>query len=110
MVSRFILVMTSGLFSSVVLAEDSAVIEEIVVVARKRAESIQDVPVAVSAIDAELEEAHVRRLEDIQNYSPNLLIGRTSGIASGAAISIRGVSSNESDKSFDIVGKQLVFL
>ena len=80
---------------------EAAVIEEIVVTARKRSESIQDVPVAVSAIDKELDEAHVRRIEDIQNYSPNLIIGRTPGIASGAAISIRGVSSSESDKSFD---------
>ena len=86
--------------SSIALAE-SAVIEEIVVTARKRSESIQDVPVAVSAIDKELDNAHVRRLEDIQNYSPNLIIARTPGIASGAAISIRGVSSSESDKSFD---------
>ena len=80
---------------------NTPVLEEIVVTARKRSESIQDVPVAVSAIDKELKQANVRRLEDIQNFSPNLVIGRTPGIASGAAISIRGVSSSESDKSFD---------
>ena len=80
---------------------NTPVLEEIVVTARKRSESIQDVPVAVSSIDKELKQANVRRLEDIQNFSPNLVIGRTPGIASGAAISIRGVSSSESDKSFD---------
>lgn len=95
------LLLLSGSFFSPIALSETATIEEIIVTARKRSESIQDVPVAVSAIDQELKEAHVRRLEDIQNYSPNLIIGRTPGIASGAAISIRGVSSSESDKSFD---------
>lgn len=95
-----VLLTTSTVFSPIALG-NSAFLEEIVVTARKRDESIQDVPVSVSALGVELEQASVRRLDDIQNYSPNLLIGRTNGIASGAAISIRGVSSNESDKSFD---------
>lgn len=76
-------------------------LEEIVVTARKRSESIQDVPISVSALDKELKQSNVRRLEDVQNYVPNLYIRRTPGIASGAAISIRGVSSDESDKSLD---------
>lgn len=87
-----------------VLAESAAgrkVIEEITVTARKKDESIQDVPLAVSAITDQLEEQSVRRLEDIQAFAPNLFINRTPGIASGAAITIRGVASLESDKSFD---------
>ncbi len=83
------------------IAYSQVVIEEIVVTARKRSESIQDVPVSVSAIEQELKRATVRRLEDIQNFAPNLYIRRSPGIASGAAVSIRGVSSSESDKSFD---------
>lgn len=94
------LVMTCGLQSPIAVAED-IMIEEIVVTARKRSESIQDVPVSVTAIDKELKEANVRRIEDVQNFTPNVYIRRTPGIASGAAISIRGVSSSESDKSFD---------
>ena len=79
----------------------SFAIEEIVVTARKRDESIQDVPLSVTAIQGELAEASVRRLEDIQSFAPNLYINRTPGIASGAAITIRGVSSSEVDKSFE---------
>ena len=86
---------------AVYASERSMVLEEVIVTARKRDESVQDVPLAVSTITKELNQASVRRLDDIQNYSPNLVIGRTNGIASGAAISIRGVTSNESDKSFD---------
>jgi len=87
--------------AAVYASERSIILEEVIVTARKKDESVQDVPLAVSTISEELEQASVRRLDDIQNYSPNLVIGRTNGIASGANISIRGVSSNESDKSFD---------
>ncbi len=82
-------------------APGNPVLEEVVVTARKISESIQDSPVAVSAIGKELEQSSVRRLEDIQNFAPNVYLRRTPGIASGAAISIRGVYSSESDKSFD---------
>ena len=82
-------------------AEGADVIEEVIVTARKKDESIQDVPGAVSAITGQLKEQSVRRIEDIQAFAPNLFINRTPGIASGAAITIRGVASLESDKSFD---------
>ena len=52
-----ILVATGSMFSPVAFSE-SAIIEEIVVTARKRSESIQDVPVSVTAIDKELKEAN----------------------------------------------------
>ena len=90
-----------GGFSTTAFAADGLAIEEITVTARKKSESIQDVPVAVSAITDQLQEQSVRRLEDIQAFAPNLFINRTPGIASGAAITIRGVASLESDKSFD---------
>ncbi|MFL2536574.1 MAG: TonB-dependent receptor [Candidatus Azotimanducaceae bacterium] len=80
---------------------NNLVIEEIIVTARKKEESIQDTPLAVTAITGELREGSVRRLEDIQAFAPNLFINRTPGIASGAAITIRGVASLESDKSFE---------
>jgi iron complex outermembrane receptor protein len=80
---------------------NSLALEEIVVTARKKSESIQDVPLAVTAITDQLREGSVRRLEDIQAFAPNLFINRTPGIASGAAITIRGVASLESDKSFE---------
>ena len=85
-------------------AQESAptlAIEEIIVTARKKEESIQDVPMAVTAITDQLGESSVRRIEDIQAFAPNLFINRTPGIGSGAAITIRGVASLESDKSFE---------
>ena len=47
-------------------AAERRAIEEITVTARKKDESIQDVPIAVSAITDQLQKESVRRLEDIQ--------------------------------------------
>ena len=48
--------------TTVFASERSAVLEEVVVTARKRDESIQDVPVSVTSIGKELKESTVRRL------------------------------------------------
>lgn len=94
--------LVSTMVSTVSYAQESSfALEEVIVTARKRDESLQDTPVAVSALTKELKEASLRRIEDVQDFAPNVYIRRTPGIASGAAISIRGVNSSESDKSFD---------
>jgi len=77
------------------------VLEEVIVTARKREESIQEVPVSVTSLGRELKEASLRRLDDIQSFTPNVYIRNTSGIPGGAAIGIRGVSYQETDKSLD---------
>ena len=97
--------MSFDVFADEAIAQETEVtslaIEEIIVTARKKEESIQDVPMAVTAITEQLRESSVRRIEDIQAFAPNLYINRTPGIASGAAITIRGVASLESDKSYE---------
>ncbi len=66
-------------------------LEEIVVTAQKRAESLQDVPVAVSAVTGnKIAEAGIIRLEDLRNYVPTLFTQET---AIGNNISIRGIFS-----------------
>ena len=93
------LTLGSAAVSTTVSAE--SVLEEVIVTARKRDESIQDVPVAVTSITKELKQASVRRLEDIQSFAPNTFIRRSPGVASGASISIRGVGTLDTDKSLD---------
>ena len=97
----FALILTVNLNIQAQESAPTLAIEEIIVTARKKEESIQDVPMAVTAITDQLGEGSVRRLEDIQAFAPNLFINRTPGIASGAAITIRGVASLESDKSYE---------
>ncbi|MEH6570080.1 MAG: TonB-dependent receptor [Halioglobus sp.] len=94
--------MIAATTSPAVLAQDSEfALEEVLVTARKRTESIQDVPISVTSLGKELKEASLRRLDDIQSFTPNVYIRNTTGIPGGAAISIRGVSYQETDKTLD---------
>ncbi len=83
--------------------ENQAVIEEIVVTARKKEESAQDIPVAITALDAELENASLRSLRDLNGYAPNLVFEEDGSRGGGGAdINIRGISPTRSDdNSFD---------
>jgi len=71
--------------------ESVAVLEEVIITAQKREESLQDVPISVSAIGGEkLAEAGVVRLDDLKAYVPNLQVTET-GIANN--FYIRGIGS-----------------
>lgn len=66
----------------------------IVVEARKRSESVQDVPVAVTAITGELvERMDLTSIEKIAARTPNLNVGRASN-GSGAQLTLRGIGSS----------------
>ncbi|WP_194744511.1 TonB-dependent receptor [Thermaurantiacus tibetensis] len=86
-------------------AQDAAVpsaLEEIIVTATLRAESIQDTPVSVSAIPpTQLERAAAPDIRDLVGRVPNLVIDPVNAGPSAAAISIRGISFEDIEKSFD---------
>jgi iron complex outermembrane receptor protein len=68
-------------------------IEEIVVTARKREESLQEIPVAVSAISAaQIARQDLTSFEKIAAVTPQLTVGRA-GNGSGAQISMRGIGT-----------------
>ncbi|MGI9294522.1 MAG: TonB-dependent receptor plug domain-containing protein, partial [Pseudomonadales bacterium] len=83
-----------------VAQEERVALEEVIVTARKREESLQDVAVSVTALSDQLQQSTVRNLSNTQEFVPNLLIDTTPG-NQGAAISIRGISFQETDKSLD---------
>ncbi len=69
-------------------------IEEIVVTATKRPQSVQDVPIAVSAFSAEmLEKAGITDLRDMTQLSPSLFLTSSQSEASGAVARIRGIGT-----------------
>ena len=89
--------------SSLVLpvpAISEQVIEEVVVTARKRTESQQDVPIAISAFGAsELEDRGIESIEEIARLTPNTTINETSGLVAGAVqVFVRGIGN---DPGFD---------
>tara|TARA_R110002167_G_scaffold33963_13_gene108610 strand:- start:1543 stop:3924 length:2382 start_codon:yes stop_codon:yes gene_type:complete len=66
-------------------------LEEVLVTATLRTESLQDVPVSVNAVSGEkMAEAGIDKIEDLQAYVPNLSMSET-GI--GTNIYIRGIGS-----------------
>lgn len=72
-------------------AQETTTLGEIIVTAQKRAESLQDVPLAVSALAGDkVAEAGIMKIEDLKNYVPTLFMTET---AIGNNISIRGIFS-----------------
>ena len=68
-------------------------LEEIVVTARKRSESLQDIPVAVTAYSpAQIARQDISNIERIAATTPNLTVGRAT-TGSGAQISLRGIGT-----------------
>ena len=77
------------------LAQDGTAggLEEVVVTARKREESLQDAPLTVTAYSAKrIAEYDITSLERIQQVTPQLFVGRVSN-GSGAQITMRGVGA-----------------
>ena len=71
-----------------------AQLEEIVVTATKREESIQDIPVAVSAFSgAELEKAGVNDIRGLMGLSPSFFLSSTSSETGGTTARIRGIGT-----------------
>ncbi|MEM6774851.1 MAG: TonB-dependent receptor plug domain-containing protein, partial [Pseudomonadota bacterium] len=96
-VSRYPLICIPALLPSLplpVLAQDRAVLEEVVVTATRREESAQDVPVALTPLSAEaLEEANVIDLTDIGFLAPNVQLQPVSTFPGFATFSMRGIGT-----------------
>jgi len=77
----------------------SATLEEVVVTARKTAESLQDTPISVTALSGDrLEDMGLSRITKLQNVTPNLVFQNTpaySGAGNNAAVYIRGVGQKD---------------
>ncbi|MEO0412441.1 MAG: TonB-dependent receptor [Pseudomonadota bacterium] len=91
---RFLI--SSALISSAFgadIGQAHAQLEEIMVTARQRTESLQDVPISVSAVSGDfIVRNGVQRLEDLSTTVPNLVVRE--GFA-GETIAIRGFGSNQ---------------
>jgi outer membrane receptor protein involved in Fe transport len=95
-IQGFIMLTLAGAAASVAQAqqpgqEEGSLLEEVIITAQKREESLQDVPISVNAIGGEkLAEANIVRLDDLKAYVPNLQVTET-GIANN--VYIRGIGS-----------------
>ena len=79
-----------------------AQLEEVLVTAERREVSIQDVPIAVSAYDAEdLEKLQIEQTIDLVNVIPNLFGGNNTGLGTANMYYLRAQGNDESIATFD---------
>ncbi len=77
-------------------------IDEVIVTARKRSESIQDVPVAVSALSpTQLERGNISQVQDIEKLVPNVEMNDMAFAGGALSASIRGLAFDDLEKSFE---------
>ena len=66
-------------------------IEEVVVTASKREQSLQDAPIAITALtESTIEDLNITSLTDVQSMAPNVHILRAPGNNTASTIAIRG--------------------
>lgn len=83
----------AGIISALASSAAVAQIEEIIVTATKRAESIQDVPISISAYSGDfLRNSDIRTIQDLSLYAPNFSMAYSSQ-PTNARIIIRGIGS-----------------
>ena len=98
-------IFTSVMYADVILTQDASSvsnrqIDEIVVTSRKTEESIQDVPIAVYAVDEKaLDDFRPTTMRDLDSLAPNLQIGMNTASGNQGAIFVRGCGYAEVEKT-----------
>ena len=80
----------------------TGVLEEVIVMARKRQESLQEVPVAVTALTpSQLERGSIQRTTDIDKLVPNVELHQTYIGSESLSATIRGIGFDDIEKSLE---------
>jgi iron complex outermembrane recepter protein len=84
------------------VTEDGSQVADIIVTAQRREESVQDVPIAITALSsAQLESRGISNTLQIGNFVPNLVAQNNTGIGSANSYFLRGLGSTETIATFD---------
>ncbi len=95
-------VLATSLLAAAASGAGAAVLEEVVVTAQLREQSLQDVPVSVSAMSGEkMMEAGIGKIEDLQAYVPNLYMSESQ---LSTNIFVRGLGSGDNQGFEQSVG------
>lgn len=93
---------SGNLIAEEVKIKEGLAIERIEVTAQKRVQSIQEVPIALSAFNGnELVEAGVIRFQDLENVDPSLTIRTATDESRGSSIRIRGVGTTGNNNGLE---------
>ncbi|MEZ5570897.1 MAG: TonB-dependent receptor [Halioglobus sp.] len=98
-----ILSLVATSLAPVVLAQQGAMLEEVIVTARKRDENIQSTPIAITAITgASIEESKLFTVSDIEQKAPNLSFSSANNGSSGSLQAFqRGIGQFDSSLTTD---------
>jgi len=97
---RLVLTVAALGYSLISAGQEGAVLEEVVVTAQKRAENVQDVPIAITAVDSQfLQDSSINNVEDMFMYVPGLS-GRSAS-ETESVFAIRGIGTNAFSASSD---------
>ncbi|TDI62071.1 MAG: TonB-dependent receptor [Alphaproteobacteria bacterium] len=87
--------------SGAITTPAQAQIDELVVTAQKRAESLQDVPIAVSAFESDfLQDIGFEDIFDLENYTPGLYFTQSQS-ATQTTIILRGIGTSGNNAGFE---------
>lgn len=87
----------STMNAQVAVAAEAGTLEEIVVTAQFRAQNVQETPIAITAMDAEmLERRGIESVTDMAASAPNVMLKESYGIYSGTTAYIRGIGQFDS--------------
>ncbi len=82
--------------------DESTQVGEVIVTAQRRSESVQDVPIAITAFTAtQLQSQGVTNTLQLGQYVPNLVAQNNTGLGSANAYFLRGLGSTETIATFD---------
>ncbi|ERL47170.1 Rieske iron-sulfur domain protein [Candidatus Micropelagos thuwalensis] len=103
MSSLAVALITSGVsFSGPVNAQESRAIDNIVVTAQKREESLQEVPVSISAFDVEaLDNRDIDGFADLSQFTPGLVTYPAAANSNGFRIFMRGIGTGDPQHGLD---------
>lgn len=95
------LLISLGASTPVFAQDDNIAIEEIIVVATRREESLQDVPVAVTAVTGQmLTDSGVFEVYQLQEQAPGLVVSRSQQ-STTASFAIRGVGTSSQNSGLE---------
>jgi len=93
----------AGVVSPLAVARDASLaLEEIIVTAQKRAQSLQDVPIAITAVsEAMMQNQNIFDVLDLQKAVPSLTIIEGYNRANGVPVVIRGMGTLGAQPAFE---------
>ena len=92
---RLFCAVSTGLLTAIP-AHAAPALEEVLVTAQKRTESLQDVPISIAAFDENtLEKMGVNDIKGLASKVPNLVINEFTGSSTTVRLFIRGVGQND---------------